>query len=516
MLFKKIICSLAICGTIQCANASVGSALTSYYNNLNSNAKIERTAVTTNGVTVGGYYQRSPNVDLTIGYVTPPTIKGGCGNIDFNMGAFSFISGDQIVQAMQAIGRDAKGLLFMEGIEIVSSMFAGDLKTFLDQVNKWLGVLKNSCQASQMLVGGLNETVGKPFGLCQNANRFNNTLSDENTIQQNCQAASQGMSDIKSIFSKDPDTLSDSQKQAQIALAVDIASQGGLLQNLLAGYFASTGKIDGLSSDLGNLVLATTGDVYIPPFNSDASASTGMANPIAVERALSMEKVMQITLENYSDMKASEMLTMTNCDFAYNDKTHRATTPCSVSSSNKAYKTDKANSIFDLYATIQNQLTSLENSINNPNSSGGITNTQLQLISMVDAPIYQVLQLSNDLGRSEEGHKLVTDYMNYTIHRIYATLFSSITTATQNEIAYLELSQSYSNTYKIINDNLKANQDIIKTQLQKDLTVNGKNLDLMEVRDKLNTLKKELELETSPALLSQLSFSSTQLTGGGK
>ena len=77
--------------------------------------------------------------------------------------------------------------LFTEAIDIVSAQLGGNIKMWIDQANKWLGVLKNSCQAASMLVGGVN----KAAGLCQNSARYKNTLSDENTVQSTA-AAKQG------------------------------------------------------------------------------------------------------------------------------------------------------------------------------------------------------------------------------------------------------------------------------------------------------------------------------------
>lgn len=495
----KLITLYTLCHTAM-VNADVGSALTDYYNSLQANSKIERPTATTNGFTAGGYYQRGANVDLTLGYITPPSLKGGCGNIDFNMGAFSFISGDQIVAALKAIGQNAKALLFTEAIDIVSAQLGGNIKNWIDQANKWLGILKNSCQASSMLVGALNNSAG----LCQNAARYKNSLSDENTVQSTCQTYDQGIKPYKEIFGSNTDDA----KNAKSALATQIKLQGGIVQNMLADYFNSAGKINEMKSDLGNLVLSVIGDVYIPPVDANSDDNTGQAQPVAVPAVgFKLSDLLALKVADISQQVSDSNWKLYNCDFTYDDVNYRAKNNC-FNLASKSYKTADGKNAAALQQLIGNKLKIIHDKMLN-RSPDGITDADLTVIGLADAPIYQLMQAGIDAGMDDMTYKYVQTWMDYTVHKVYLKIFTDISDFISKQITTLKNNSLPSQVSML--SGIKKSFDDARGDINEQLVTDHEEnkLDPFELLAKLYIVKDAIAKSVSPSLKEQLSFSST-------
>lgn len=496
---KKLCLLLALGGAVNLANADIGSGLTDYYNSLQANSKIERPSYTTNGFTAGGYYQRGANVDLTMGYITPPSLKGGCGNIDFNMGAFSFINGDQIVNALKAIGQNAKALLFTEAIEITSASLAGNMKHWIDEMNKWLSVLKNSCQASSILMGGVNKSVG----LCQNAARFNGSLSDENTVQSTCQTYDQGAKAWNDLFG----STTDEAKNAKAAAAAQIALQGGILQNILSDYFDKMGKSNQMQQDLGNLVLSIVGDVYIPPLDKNGDNGKGLGAPVSIYPPLKIDTLLSYTTSDITDQAANVQGSVFNCDFTWDKDNFRAKNDCFVVPKN--YKTDNAKSVTAMQTLIYNKITKLHTSL--LNDTGQITDADLTVLTISDAPIFQLMQAGVDSGLDSTVYPIVLKYMDYAIHKIYYNIVDTVYKETSTQITALSASADEAQIAALsgIKDQLKVVRSDIDAQLQKDQERN--KLDPMELMQRLAMIRGVILKNVSPNLQEKLVYSGTTL-----
>lgn len=484
------------------ANADVGSALTSYFNSMQGNSKIERPTVTTNGFTGGGYYQRGANVDMTLGYITPPSLKGGCGNIDFNMGAFSFISGDQIVAALQSIGQNAKGMLFMEAIGLVSPDLAGNIKAFFDQANKWLGILKNSCQAASMLVGGINNSMG----LCQNAARFNNSLSDENVVQSTCQSYDQGIKEFNDLTGSN---LSTSQQEAKAALANQLTMQGGILHNLLADYFASTGRTNDMQKDLGNLIISTIGDTFIMPTDKNNNNNKGQATPIAIKPTATVNDLLSYTVHNAATQRTKTNKKIYNCDFTYDKDNHRAKTIC-FNMATDSYSEAGAGSLGEIPNSVYTQINAIHNKLIS-NSSVGITDSDLTLLSLSEAPVFQVMQAGIDVGVDAFTMPIVEKWMDYAIHKIYFRLYSDINASIKVRIAALQstATEQQIGTLMTLSGSLQNAQDQIAKQLEEEVKKN--ELDFNGLLTTLKNIRQQIIQQVSPDIQQELSFTSTVL-----
>src|SRR5690606_35256179 len=85
--------------------------------------------------------------------------EAGCGGIDMNMGSFSFINGDQIVETLRAVAANAKGYAFQVALNAVAPDLAGWIEVFqkkMQSLNQYLG---NSCQLASGIVTNTQTSI---------------------------------------------------------------------------------------------------------------------------------------------------------------------------------------------------------------------------------------------------------------------------------------------------------------------------------------------------------------------
>lgn len=105
------------------------------------------------GVISGGSMTiRTPNVGLRPFSLRGPSISVGCGGIDMFFGSFSFISKEQLVQAMRAIVTAALTYAFQIALEAMCPSCANVLGTLQDWLNQANEMLTNSCEATRNLM----------------------------------------------------------------------------------------------------------------------------------------------------------------------------------------------------------------------------------------------------------------------------------------------------------------------------------------------------------------------------
>lgn len=104
--------------------------------------------------------------------ITPPTLRAGCNGIDFNLGGFSYINGDRLVQFAKQIMQNAKGYAAKLAIRTLCPICAELLQTLEDLANWANALMMNSCAVATGLLdaaanfGGENSalSLGKGFG----------------------------------------------------------------------------------------------------------------------------------------------------------------------------------------------------------------------------------------------------------------------------------------------------------------------------------------------------------------
>ncbi|MFO1388310.1 conjugal transfer protein TraH [Cellvibrio sp.] len=164
---RKFLIVIGLSIASQNLNASVGSQLDSWFDNSNVTNPGVYQGQSARQLSLGGFSARTP-VDQVFHFVdvTSPKMSAGCGGIDFYAGGVSGLDADAFIQSLRNIGQNAKGLVFMLGISIVSPTLKNvmaQMKGYADQINQ---LSSDSCEAAVRLVGGAMEGMGKEDSTC--------------------------------------------------------------------------------------------------------------------------------------------------------------------------------------------------------------------------------------------------------------------------------------------------------------------------------------------------------------
>lgn len=105
--------------------------------------------------TGGGYVLRQNNSVVNPINISLPRIGVGCNSLDLYFGGISFIKSEQLVQMARQIATGAPTYAF----QLSMKTFAPQIENLMSQLRKQVqdinGMMLNSCQASQQIVGGL-------------------------------------------------------------------------------------------------------------------------------------------------------------------------------------------------------------------------------------------------------------------------------------------------------------------------------------------------------------------------
>lgn len=144
-------------------------------------------------MTGGSVYLRNPVKQVQLISMQVPSLNSGCGGIDAYLGAFSFISGEEIQRFAKQIMSNAAGYAF----DLALQTMVPELKQAKDFLQKIASDVNSanmsSCQAAQGIIGGLwpvsqlsNQKI------CQDIAGDDNIFSDWASSRQGCTVGGQG------------------------------------------------------------------------------------------------------------------------------------------------------------------------------------------------------------------------------------------------------------------------------------------------------------------------------------
>lgn len=144
-------------------------------------------------ITGGSVYLRNPVKQVQLISMQVPSLNAGCGGIDAYLGAFSFISGEEIQRFAKQIMSNAAGYAF----DLALQTMVPELKQAKDFLQKIASDVNSanmsSCQAAQGIIGGLwpvsqlsNQKI------CQDIAGDDNIFSDWASSRQGCTVGGQG------------------------------------------------------------------------------------------------------------------------------------------------------------------------------------------------------------------------------------------------------------------------------------------------------------------------------------
>jgi len=141
----------------------------------------------------GGMVVRSPVKNAQFANIQLPNIQAGCGGIDIYTGGFSFITGQQLVDTMQAVLADSPGYAFMLGLESISPSALNTMRQMQSWANAVNGIGINSCETAASLVGAVwpaNDMASQH--ICRTVSTSNPLYKDYIEGRHKCSGKSKG------------------------------------------------------------------------------------------------------------------------------------------------------------------------------------------------------------------------------------------------------------------------------------------------------------------------------------
>lgn len=264
---KTIACCVALMAATQPVLANISQDMSDMFNSMGASANGTDAGAFKSQVgnvyTGGSLYVRFPNKNVALTNITMPSIKAGCGGIDFYAGSFSFANKEQFVAFTRNLGNNAVGVAFDLALSSLDPMVANNITKIRDMLNMLNGESLNSCAASKALVGGLVGSVSQSIAnSCQSTSTENGKASDGSDAKGYCGTASNVAAAAKSIAadgSSDQPIEFTSGNLMYIALnKTDLSDEEKQLLVSLTGTYTSAGAKD----DGGKV---STGGQYHPP-----------------------------------------------------------------------------------------------------------------------------------------------------------------------------------------------------------------------------------------------------------
>lgn len=161
---KKIIALILVNALILSQTATAGGisteSLNEMFTSMGANAQVNITkngaysGQTANYYTGGSASIRVPNKIYRLASFQQPSIKAGCNGIDIYGGSFSFINGNEFIDAVKNIGSSALGYAFMLALNTVTPMIKGTLDQIKGEMDRFTQFSKSSCDMAKGLVDG--------------------------------------------------------------------------------------------------------------------------------------------------------------------------------------------------------------------------------------------------------------------------------------------------------------------------------------------------------------------------
>jgi len=146
---------------------------------------------TLNTITGGGFVYKTPRAQFTPFYMTPPSLKAGCGGIDLFGGAFSIPSQDEFLAFLRNIGQSLPGLAFELALQSLSPDLAQQVASYKNMLMDLSGKFSDACTAASNLLKltgadqKIKETVeeaknyGRSVGLFSDAGAANKAVGTD-------------------------------------------------------------------------------------------------------------------------------------------------------------------------------------------------------------------------------------------------------------------------------------------------------------------------------------------------
>lgn len=358
------------------ANSSVNTELNSFYSSMGGLSVATPPAVAEGQsayyLSLGTVKARTPVRNFTLGSIALPKASGGCGGIDVFGGAFSMINVDQFIALLKNIGSNAIGFAFQLAIDVISPQIAGELKDLRSYIDKFNQFNMNSCSAAKALVGGALEVSGLQQSYCESASLDYTMVPDGAAAKDVCKS---------DVYLKDLYATAESKPDKASKDWVRTFSGNLIWEGLKKRGFDPVNVP--ADRDIMQLIMSITGTLIIPSPND--------TDPVSGDRLPYQFKIGSLKYSDlvYADQASAVGMSadLLQCDNGDWDRCLTVSTyPGGVDL--KTFRTKIKGLVDDIAIKV------------GP-GGGALTQEELNLIGMMDVPIFGLMQAAADVGVGE-------------------------------------------------------------------------------------------------------------------
>lgn len=255
--FKRAVVAVAV--TAMCTGSYAGF-MEDFYTSAGAAANVTPGGVVQSQggtfVTGGSVTWRAPLKTFTPFNFQAPSMKAGCGGLDFFAGSFGFPNSAEFVNFLRNVGQNSLGLFFQLAIKSLTPLLGDTIKEIADDIQKMNAMLGSSCQAANALV---------------NATGWPDKVSQQQTGQQVAQGGSGGWFDSYNDFKTNlGNALSVSPAPASATNSG--GSPVGHAEHNVTWIAINSGSMTGINSTYKDIVMSLVGTKIYEKDSADSSA----------------------------------------------------------------------------------------------------------------------------------------------------------------------------------------------------------------------------------------------------
>jgi conjugative transfer pilus assembly protein TraH len=241
-------------------------------------------------LSLGGLQYRSNSQNAQLASMQLPSLRAGCGGIDFFAGGMSFINSDQLLALIKSIGSSSSGLLLQMAIDQVSPQLGSVIK-YMNNLARQINDLNiNSCDAAKTLLqspGTIMQTAKTQA--CKIGGTISNQFTDAADANSKCNSGGSATSTANSA----PNVIKDQFPVGNTNIAWKALKDSG---------FMDTSSSGGL--ELAQMMMTLSGTIVI----KDASDDNGQPSIDSFFPAMKDENLINTLLEGgtYQGLQCDE------------------------------------------------------------------------------------------------------------------------------------------------------------------------------------------------------------------
>ena len=244
--------------TYQANSSTLSNNMNDFYNSLGGSSNVTNPQFIRGQkagyLSLGGLQYRSNTRNTQLASIQLPSLRAGCGGIDFFAGGMSFINSDQLMALIKSIGSSSSGLLLQMAIDQVSPQLGSVIK-YMNNLARQINDLNiNSCDAAKTLLqspGTVMQTAKTQA--CKIGGMISNRFTDASDANAQCNSGGEATSTSHAA----PDVIKDQFPVGNTNIAWKALKDSG---------FVSGGNGN---MDLAQMMMTLSGTIVIKDANDD-------------------------------------------------------------------------------------------------------------------------------------------------------------------------------------------------------------------------------------------------------